>query len=218
MGMGMARGLTHAEAALRLAQYGPNRLPQGKPSSFLAVFLRQFLSPLIYILFAAALVSLVLGDVTDAAFIGVVLLVNGIVGAVQEFSAGRAAEALKALEQPHAVVIREGGRHAIDAALLVPGDWVLLESGGRVPADIMLETVSGLQCDESLLTGESRAVKKSGGMTAYAGSIVMRGRGEGYVSATGTGTHIGHIAAHLAVPSQAEPPLLIRMGCPLRDN
>ena len=101
-GMDGVVGLTAAEASARLAQFGPNTLPESRPLSLVSVFLRQFLSPLIYILLAAALVSLVLSDIQDALFIGVVLLLNGIIGTAQEYSAGRAAAALRKLEQPRA--------------------------------------------------------------------------------------------------------------------
>lgn len=207
----MPVGLTAQEAQQKLRQYGPNALPETKSRSFVLIFLRQFLSPLIYILLIAALVSVFLSDVTDALFIATVLLVNGIIGAVQEYSAGRAAAALKALEQPHAVVIRDGATKEIDAKLLVPGDLVLLEAGGRVPSDIRLLEHTDLQCDESLLTGESLPVKKVADAYAFAGSIVIRGRGRGIVTATGLGTEIGKIAKQIAKRSISEPPLMIRM-------
>jgi len=204
-------GLTAQEAQEKLRQYGENALPETKPPSFGLIFLRQFLSPLIYILLIAALVSLFLSDVTDALFIGVVLLVNGIIGAVQEYSAGRAAATLKALEQPHAVVVRDRATQEIDAKLLVPGDLVLLEAGGRVPADVRLVEQTDFQCDESLLTGESLPVKKAVDAYAFAGSIVIRGRGRGIVTATGLSTEIGKIARQIAKRSISEPPLMIRM-------
>lgn len=204
-------GLTATEVRERLRRYGLNALPETKPPSFGEVFLRQFLSPLIYILLIAALVSLFLSDVTDALFIGVVLLGNGIIGAAQEYSAGRAAAALKALEQPHAVVIRDGVTQEIDAKFLVPDDLVLLGAGGRVPADVRLIEQTDLQCDESLLTGESMPVKKAVDAYAFAGSIVIRGRGRGIVTTTGLETEIGKIAKQIAKRSISEPPLMIRM-------
>lgn len=206
-----SNGLTAKEAQEKLRQCGLNALPETKPTAFGLIFLRQFLSPLIYILLIAALVSVFLSDVTDALFIAVVLLVNGIIGAVQEYSAGRAAAALKALEQPHAVVIRDGATQEIDAKLLVLGDLVLLEAGARVPADICLIEQTDFQCDESLLTGESLPVKKASDACAFAGSIVIRGRGRGIVTATGLGTEIGKIARQIAKHSTSEPPLMIRM-------
>lgn len=216
-------GLTASEASVRLSQYGPNALPEAQPPSLASVFLRQFLSPLIYILLAAALVSLVLSDVKDALFIAAVLLVNGIIGTAQEYSAGQAAAALRKLEQRNASVIRDGARQVIDARKLVPGDFVLLEAGGRVPADLQLVESTDLQCDESLLTGESMPVKKSapapveGGIPerrrimAFAGSMITRGRGRGIVTETGVATEIGKIAEEIGKLSISQPPLMIRM-------
>lgn len=205
-------GLTSEQAAQALAAHGPNALPEPAPPSFARVFFQQFLNPLIYILLAAALVSLVLKDMEDALFIGIVLLVNGLVGAFQEYSAGRAANALKALTQPHATVLRDGTEQDIDARTIVPEDLVLLEAGARVPADLGLIESVGLQCDESLLTGESAPVRKSSGQRAFAGSIVVRGRGQGRVVATGLGTEIGKIAAQIARRPHSQPPLIIRMA------
>ncbi len=204
-------GLTQAAAISKLERHGLNMLPRGRTPSFAAVFFRQFLSPLIYILLLAALASVLVSDVTDALFIGVVLLINGMVGAVQEYSAGRAAGALRALEQPRAIVIRDGIRQEIAAKHLVPEDVVLLEAGSRVPADMQLTGRVDLQCDESLLTGESLPVKKIPGTIAFAGSVVTRGRGQGIVTATGLHTEIGKIAGQLARRSLSEPPLMIRM-------
>lgn len=215
-------GLTAAEAARRLEQLGPNVIPQGRPVPFLVTFLNQFKSPLIYILLVAAGISMLMGDLEDALFIGIVLILNGLVGGVQEHSAGRAAAALRKLEQPHAVVIRDGERQEIAAADLVPGDLVLLEAGMRVPADICLAEADGLLCDESLLTGESAEVHKrlapadpAAGdpvrLMAFAGALVTRGRARGTVSATGTTTEIGRIALEVGRPSMSRPPLLARL-------
>jgi len=217
------QGLSTAEASARLEQYGPNALPEARAPSLVAVFLRQFLSPLIYILLVAALVSLALGDVKDAVFIGAVLLINGIIGTAQEYSAGRAAAALRNLEQPRAFVIRDGAEREISARELVPGDVVLLEAGGRVPADLHLVESADLQCDESLMTGESKPVKKvadpfvegevSGSQQTmtFAGSVITRGRGRGIVTATGAATEIGKIAEQIGKRSISKPPLMIRM-------
>lgn len=207
-------GLSEAQAAERLARLGPNALPQPRSASLFGVFLRQFLSPLIYILLAAAFVSVVVSDFKDAVFIGIVLLLNGTIGAVQEHSAGRAAAALRNLEEPHATVLRDGVERQVDARQLVPGDVVLLEAGVRVPADIELLQAQDLQCDESLLTGESAPVKKadSGGhATAFAGSMVIRGRARGLVTATGPATELGKIAEQISKPSASQPPLMIRL-------
>lgn len=212
--MSRRTGLSGADAGERLARFGPNTLPEPRTSSLIATFIRQFRSPLIYILLAATLVSLALGDLKDALFIGIVLLANGVIGCIQEYSAGRAAEALRKLEQPRANVIRDGRLQEVDAYRLVPGDLVLLDAGGRVPADIRLTAVNDLTCDESLLTGESAPVRKAsldGGIKAFAGTLVTRGRGEGFVTETGSATEIGKIAAELGRASLAKPPLMIRL-------
>ena len=140
-------GLSQGEAAERLQRYGRNALPEPKAPTLVVVFLHQFLSPLIYILLVAAIVSAAISDVEDAIFIGIVLLVNGVIGTVQEYSAGRAAVALRRLEQPHASVMRDGVRREIDAREIAPGDVVLLEAGGRVPADLRLLASDDLRCD-----------------------------------------------------------------------
>ncbi|MEY9784000.1 cation-translocating P-type ATPase [Sinorhizobium fredii] len=214
-------GLTEEEARLRLAQFGPNSLPEPRASSLAITFVRQFRSPLIYILLAAALVSLLLSDLQDALFIGIVLIANGIIGSLQEHTATKAALALRRLEQPYANVIRDGRLREIDARLLVPGDRVAIEAGGRVPADIRLLWATDLLCDESLLTGESAPVHKSGPVQAapgegerpmaFAGTLVTRGRGRGVVVATGATTEMGKIAAEIGKASFAKPPLMIRL-------
>lgn len=204
-------GLTTQQAQALLKEHGTNALPESRPPSLALIFLKQFLNPLIYILLLAAVVSLFLSDLKDAVFIGVVLLVNGVIGAAQEYSAGRAAAALKQLEQPHATVIRDGVQQEIDARDLVPGDLVLLEAGSRVPADLKLQACTDLQCDESLLTGESIPVKKAREGACFAGSVVTRGRGQGVVTATGLRTEIGRIAEQIVKRSISEPPLMIRM-------
>lgn len=215
------KGLTDAEARQRLAHFGPNALPEATADSIVVIFLRQFLSPLIYILLAAAVVSFFVSDVKDALFIGAVLVINGIVGTVQEYSAGRAAAALQRMRQASAVVIRDGERRDVDARDLVPGDVVLLEAGARIPADIMLTETTDLRCDESLLTGESEPARKwardlETGQTdrahlAFAGTMVTRGRGRGDVVATGFSTEFGRIADVLGERARAKPPLLLRL-------
>ncbi|CAN7178260.1 cation-translocating P-type ATPase [Neorhizobium sp. LjRoot104] len=215
-------GLSAAEAAERLARFGPNRLPEPRTPSLLLVFLAQFRSPLIYILLIAAAVSLLFSEAEDAVFIGIVLVLNGVIGGIQEYSAGRAAAALRSLEQPVATVVRDGTAQEIEACLLVPGDLVRIEAGGRIPADIELFEANDLLCDESLLTGESAPARKTvtaigapnekrkSGL-AFAGSLVTRGRGTGLVVATGLSTEIGRIAAEIDRVSISPPPLMIRL-------
>nr|CAD6409025.1 HAD family hydrolase [Rhizobium sp. Q54] len=211
-------GLTASEAADRLERFGPNLLPEPAPPSFLMTFLLQFRSPLIYILLVAAAVAAAVGELEDSFFIGIVLVLNGIVGGIQEHSAGRAAAALRKLEEATAMVVRDGATTAIPARLVVPGDLILLEAGARVAADVDVFEATDLQCDESLLTGESAPVKKIVGgagadrVSAFAGTLVTRGRGRGIVVATGMASEIGRIAAELGKESSAEPPLMIRLA------
>jgi len=217
-------GLGRDEAAARLERYGPNALPESKPPGIGLVFLRQFKSPLIYVLLVAALLSLAIREWSDAGFIAAVLLINGIIGAIQEFSAQRAATALRSLVTTRARVLREGDSYEINARDVVPGDIVLLESGDRIPADVRLLASHDLEIDESLLTGESLAILKDAGLVLtadtvlgdrrnmlFAGSMVVRGRGRGVVVATALETELGHIAASVLGKAPTKAPLLIRM-------
>jgi Ca2+-transporting ATPase len=200
-------GLLEAEAAARLATVGPNRLPQQPPPTVWELLLRQFQSPLIYLLGAAALVSLLINHPTDAAFIAVVLLINAAIGSYQEWKAEQSSRALQQLLQVRAAVVRDGEVREIPADKVVPGDIVWLESGNRVPADVRLLWAHALEVDEALLTGESLGVLKdpgwSGGSAtpvadrlnmAHAGTLVTRGRGKGVVVATGSRTVVGQLA------------------------
>ena len=218
------QGLSAAEARARLEKFGPNQLPRARPPGLFRVFLHQFTSPLIYILLAAAGVSLLIREYSDAGFIAAVLLVNAVIGAAQEFSAQRAAEALRRLAGARARVLRDGESREADAAGLAPGDIVALESGDRVPADMRLLESRDLEVDESLLTGESLAVLKRAEALlpedsalgdrvnmAFAGTLIARGRGVGVVSATALQTQLGRIAEAVHGGPDAKPPLLVRM-------
>ncbi len=217
-------GLSQHEAKVRLEKYGPNALPRSRPPGVLQVFLHQFLSPLIYVLGVAALVSLLIQEWSDAGFIAAVLLVNAIIGTVQEYSAQQAASALQQLVKTNSRIMRAGDAYEIDAEELVPGDIVLLESGDRVPADLRLLNSNDLEVDESLLTGESLVVLKDAqriiGLEsalgdrinmAYAGTLVSRGRGRGLVVGTGLATELGRIAAAVLNRPAAKAPLQLRM-------
>ncbi len=217
-------GLTQSAARKRLQHCGPNALPQAEGDGLIRIFLRQFASPLIYVLVAAAAFSLFIREWSDAGFIGAVLLINAVIGAFQEFSAQRAAEALHNLVRIRSRVLRAGEDYEIDAEELVPGDIVLLESGSRVPADLRLLTGHDLEIDESLLTGESLAVAKQADAVlpeetplaerrnmAFAGTLVMRGRGHGLVVATGTATELGRIASDVLERPATRAPLVERM-------
>lgn len=217
-------GLSQVEVERRQHEYGPNVLPERGPTPVWTIVLRQFVSPLIYILVAAAVVSALIGDMKDAGFIAAVLMLNAVIGAYQEWQAEQSSHALKKLLRMHAQVERDGEVREIKAEEVVPGDVLWLESGNRVPADIRLLSAQGLEVDESLLTGESLAVKKDAawmgaqGATladrlnmTYAGSLVARGRAKGVVVATGTATSVGQLALDVMGSGGGKPPLLERM-------
>ncbi|HUE83312.1 MAG TPA: HAD-IC family P-type ATPase [Pyrinomonadaceae bacterium] len=217
-------GLSSETASSRLSEFGLNELPHRPPTAWWEVLLNQFRSPLIYILAAAAVVSLGLGDVTDAGFILGVLLLNALIGGYQEWRAEQSSRALQKLLHIRAAVMRDGEVCEIDAEEVVPGDVVWLEAGNRVPADVRLLMANGLEIDESLLTGESVAVLKDPAWTGqtdtpvadrlnmtYAGSIVARGRGKGVVVATGATTVVGQLALDVLEEGGGRPPLLERL-------
>ncbi|MCW8924307.1 MAG: HAD-IC family P-type ATPase [Gammaproteobacteria bacterium] len=217
-------GLSKEEASSRLKKNGPNSLPETKPASLTLVFFHQFTSPLIYVLVVAALLSLAIKEWSDAGFIAAVLLLNGIIGTIQEYSAQRAAIALRSLVTTRCLVLRDADSYEIDAEELVTGDIIMLESGDRIPADIRLLECHDLQVDESLLTGESTAVTKDADLILnaqttlgdrcnmlFAGSLVERGRGRGVVIASALDTELGHIAEEVLGKPATKPPLLIRM-------
>ncbi|HEU17275.1 MAG TPA: ATPase, partial [Methanolinea sp.] len=190
-------GLSEEEVVHRLQQFGPNELPARKPPGIITIFLHQFKSPLIYILLVAAVISFALQDYKDAGFIMAVVSLNAVIGLVQEWKAEKSASRLQSLLRITAHVRRGGKEEEIDSATIVPGEIVLLESGIRVPADLRLIHAANLAVDESLLTGESVAVKKNLALAdadasigdrrnmAFAGTTVMTGRGMGVVAATG---------------------------------
>ena len=154
-------GLTAAEAARRLAAFGPNALPAGKGRNPVLRFLTQFNNALIYFLLASATAAGLLGHYIDAGVILAVTVINAVVGFVQEGKAERALAAIADMISPHAAVMRDGKRHTVPVADLVPGDIVLIEAGDRVPADLRLTRASSLLIDEALLTGESVAAAKA---------------------------------------------------------
>ncbi|MEQ6918212.1 cation-translocating P-type ATPase [Halomonas aquatica] len=219
-----AQGLESPEAERRLREYGPNKLPEAPLPGLAAIFFRQFLSPFIYILLIAALVSYFLGQLSNAVFIMAVLLLNAIIGTIQEYSAQRSASALRNMVRGEAHVIRDGIARRIDVEALVPGDLVLLSSGDKVPADIRLETSQSLSINESMLTGESLAVTKNAqaevpheaplaerSNQCFAGTTVTHGRGQGVVTTTGLDTELGHIAHAVNDTESSEAPLIIRI-------
>jgi Ca2+-transporting ATPase len=199
-------GLEQAEVEARLQRYGRNELRTKKKTSSVLVFLRQFLSPLIYVLLAAAIVSVVVEHYIDAWVILGVLLINAIIGFVQETRAETAMEALMKMAAPRARIRREGNVRSIPIGQIVPGDIVLLESGDKVPADARLIDVSNLKVSEAALTGESVAVDKHtkpiyGDISladrknmVYSGTTIAYGRATAVVVRTGMATAIGEIA------------------------
>ena len=154
-------GLDQQEAERRQVQYGPNSLPDDDVDSMWTVLIQQFRSPLIYVLVFAAVLSLAVGELTDAAVIVAIVLLNGGVGFVQEWRANDAIASLKQMLSPTARVRRVGVESQIDAGELVPGDVCVLEVGDRVPADLRLLDAPNFKTDESMLTGESESVTKS---------------------------------------------------------
>ena len=157
------RGLSGDEATSRRDRYGPNRLPDIQQRGALMRFLFQFHNLLIYVLLAAAALAAAIGNVVDAAVIVAVVLLNAIIGFIQEGRAERALEAIRGMIDPHATVVRDGRRTDIAAQDIVPGDLVLLEPGTRVPADLRLVRARNLRIDEAALTGESVPVDKGTG-------------------------------------------------------
>jgi len=202
----LLNGLTDEEARTRLAKYGPNQLTRRPGTPGWKRFLLQFHQPLIYILIVASAVTALLGEIVDSSVIFGVVLLNAIIGYVQESKAGKAIEALSRLVRSETFVRRDGRRRRLRSEELVPGDVVLLQSGDRVPADLRLTSLRSLQIDESALTGESVPVHKHPRALAqdtilpdrrniaFAGTLVAFGQGEGVVWATGDRTETGRIA------------------------
>jgi Ca2+-transporting ATPase len=221
----LARGLSSQEADARLAGYGPNVLPEkGGPSPFF-MFLSQFKDFMVLVLIGAAVISGVVGDITDAIAIIVIVVINAAVGFYQESRAERAMQALKALSAPEAMVVREGATLRIPASGLVPGDVALLEAGDIVPADIRLVEAHNLMAGEAALTGESLPVEKFTAAIkvadtatgervnmAYKGATIASGRGRGVVVSTGTGTELGKVALLIQQDKDDKTPLQKRLA------
>ena len=221
------KGLTDGEAFRRLQQNGRNEMKAARKKTKIQLFLEQLKDPLIYILLIAAVVSVLLGEVSDAVIIGTVVVVNALVGMLQEGKARKALEALKKLTSPQTIVIRDGIRREIPAAELVTGDLVDLEAGAQIPADIRLTRSANLQVEESALTGESVPVEKDALFLAncrqeiplaervnmvYMSTVVTHGHGEGLVTATGMDTEIGRIASMITDAEEEMTPLQKRLG------
>jgi len=217
-------GLSAAEAEQRLAEFGPNTLPAPPTRSALRRFLAQFHNILIYVLIGTALITLLLNHLLDAAVISAVVIANALIGFLQEGKAKRAMAAIQKILAGRAAVIRDGERQDIAGEALVPGDLVLLEAGDKVPADLRLLSVHGLQTQEAILTGESVPVDKSTEPVAadavlgdqrclvFSGTLVTSGQGRGIVVATGSNTQVGRIGGMLTGIETLTTPLVSQMN------
>lgn len=216
-------GLAGAEAAARLAQYGPNELPEARHKPMWKVFAAQFASPLIYILFAAAVISFAMGHASDAMVILVVVMLNSVIGAFQE---GRAEHSMSELRKMSALkvrIVREGNEAIIEARELVPGDVMLISAGDAVGADARLLEAAALEATEAALTGESMPVSKQTAVLPaeaalgdrsnmiFSGTQLTAGRGRAVVVATGLETEVGKIARLTSDAKDARTPLELRM-------
>jgi magnesium-transporting ATPase (P-type) len=218
-----AEGLSAADAALRRESCGANRLPEAARRRPWMRLLQQFRNLFIYVLLAAALIALLLGHPVDAIVILAVVIINAAIGFVQEGRAEQALDAIRAMIDPRAIVIRDGHRLTIPAEDIVPGDIVVLEAGDRVPADLRLLRQRSLRIAEAALTGESVAVEKhvdpvapdaplgDRQSMAYSGTLVTGGQGIGVAVATGAATELGRISALLEEVGRLETPLTRQM-------
>ncbi len=199
-------GLSASEAAVRLAEHGPNSIAEPRRRSILDRAVSQLRDPMIMLLLGAAVVTALLGDRTDTGVIAVVIVLNAVIGVVQEVRAEHAMSALRSLAAPTATVVRDGRPAALPAAILVPDDVVLLEAGDVVPADGSLLEAHQLQVDESAMTGESVPVECTVDADVQAGTTVTRGRARMMVTRTGVDSGLGRIARLLAsTPTRATP-------------
>jgi Ca2+-transporting ATPase len=220
---GSAGGLAAAEASERLESCGPNQLPEEVRIPLWRVFLHQFQSPLIHILFVAAMLAFLLGRHEDSCVILIVVVVNAMIGAFQEDRAERSMASLKKLARLRVNVLRDGAAQTIDAEILVPGDVMLLAAGDAVAADARLLEAGALEVAEAALTGESQAARKRTDSLPddtllgdrenmlYSGTHITAGRGRAVVTATGSATEVGRIAGLTAAARPPKTPLELRM-------
>ncbi|MCB2308090.1 calcium-translocating P-type ATPase, SERCA-type [Clostridium estertheticum] len=210
-----SKGLTNADAESRLKKYGFNKLESKKKISALQIFISQFNDFITWILIVATVLSGLMGEKADAITIFIIVIMNGILGFIQEFKTEKSLEALSKLAAPTAKVVRNGGISVINAIYLVPGDLVILESGDRIPADCILNECNNIMLDESLLTGESAGVSKSANSkenTIYMGTIILTGKAKAKVIATGMSTEMGKIADMLHSIDNERSPLKDRLA------
>ena len=218
------QGLTSTEAAARLEYYGPNQLKEGKRTTLLEMLWSQFNNFIIILLIVASIISALLGEWIDASAIMAIVLLNAILGIIQERRAAEEFAALKKMAAPEAHVIRDGHRMTLASSDLVPGDIVYLEAGNFVPADVRLLEAVNLKIEEAALTGESLAVQKNAALqlegniplgdrknTSFMGTVVSYGRGRGVVTSTGMHTQLGLIAEMLQQVEDEETPLQRRL-------
>lgn len=213
------QGLSSEEARARLEKFGPNELAEKKRTSPFMMFLSQFTDFMIVVLIAAAVISGLIGEMLDAAAILVILVLNALIGFIQEYRADRAMAALKRMALPESTVVRDGRITRLKETLLVPGDIILLETGAIVPADVRLMESFNLRIEEAALTGESVPVEKNTKVLtadlpvsdqlnmAFKGTVITYGRGRAIVAATGMNTELGKIAALLQEEGEQKTPL-----------
>jgi len=204
-------GLTSAEVSARRQQFGENRLPAEKATSVWMILLSQVKSPLVYIILVAALVSLFAKEYGDFAIIMAVVVIDVILGFVQEYQAQKTYTALRGLLKPTTTVLRDSERREVEVWELVPGDLVLLNAGEKVPGDGELLESTKLAMDEAILTGESEPVNKTANEKVFMGTTILTGRGLLEVVSTGRGTELGKIAASLQEHIEEDTPLQVRL-------
>ena len=216
-------GLSNEEASERLREEGKNEIPSSKKNTILNIFIEQLKSPIIFILIFAAIFSIITKNIADAIFIIVVIIINTIIGTYQEWSSEKSAEKLQNMIKIKSKIVRNGIRENIESENIVIGDIIELESGDKIPADIRLIETNNLCIDESVLTGESKArnkeVKELTKETelaerinmAYAGSVVVKGRGKGVVVAIGKETEFGKVAEKVLLSEDSKTPLVIKI-------
>lgn len=225
LGTSARAGLTADGAAARLQRFGPNVLAAVGPRRGVIIFLTQFTDFLVLVLIGACIVSAFLGEFVDAVAILAIVMLNGVLGFVQEYRAEKSLQALREMAAPRAAVVRDGREVVVDTRDVVPGDLVRLRAGDRVPADLRLADAHNLQVDEAALTGESLAVEKEAAAElgddtpladrqnmAYTGTVVTYGRGDGLVVATGMDTELGRIAALVQEVESEQTPLQRRLA------
>ncbi len=217
-------GLTEKQAANLLSEYGGNSLAEKKGNSAIKIFAGQFRDVMVMILLGATVISVFLGEIYDAVTIIAIVLLNAVLGFIQEYRTEKTLEALASMTAPSAKVIRDGKIKTIPAEKIVPGDMIIFEAGDRIPADCVILECSGLFTDESMLNGESEPVSKRTGLpedkdnslnrpcVAYSGTVVTRGSGKGLVIATGKNAQVGKISHMINDAASSQTPLQKRLG------